>query len=91
MLGTAPSGSVQLQDYCVRPEKIGEPFFHSLSEVKSSSEMPSRTEVPGTPFRTLQKKGRFSSRYRILPQTHADVLKHLWLPIPPSPKEPGTA
>ena len=42
-------------------------------------------------FRTLQKKGRFSSRYRILPQTHADVLKHLWLPIPPSPKEPGTA
>jgi len=27
MLGTAPSGSVQLQDYCVRPEKIGEPYF----------------------------------------------------------------
>lgn len=37
-------------------QKIGEPFFHSLSEVKSSSEMPSRTEVPGTPFRTLQEK-----------------------------------
>ena len=37
-------------------------------------------------FRTLHKKGRFSSRYRILPQTHADVLKHLWLPIPPSPR-----
>ena len=36
-------------------------------------------------FRTLHKKGRFSSRYRILPQTHADVLKHLWLPIPHSP------
>ena len=27
MLGTAPSGSVQLQDYCVRPEKNGEPYF----------------------------------------------------------------
>lgn len=40
--------------------------------------MPSRTEVPGTPFRTLQKKGRFLSRYRnqIFPQTLADVLKH---------------
>ena len=46
--------------------------------------LPGRTCVPGT-FLTLQKKGRFSSRYRILPQTHADVLKHLWLPIPPYP------
>ena len=27
ILGTAPSGSVQLQDYCVRPEKNGEPYF----------------------------------------------------------------
>ena len=35
MLGTAPSGSVQLQDYCVRPEKIGEPFFKSLSAFAS--------------------------------------------------------
>ena len=35
MLGTAPSGSVQLQDYCVRPEKIGEPFFQSLSAFAS--------------------------------------------------------
>jgi len=30
-------------------------------------------------------ESRFSSRYRRLPQTHADVLKHLWLPIPRSP------
>ena len=36
MLGTAPSGSVQLQDYCVRPEKNGEPFFKSLSAIASS-------------------------------------------------------
>ena len=35
MLGTAPSGSVQLQDYCVRPEKNGEPFFQSLSAFAS--------------------------------------------------------
>ena len=30
-------------------------------------------------------ESRFSSRYRFSPQTLADVLKHLWLPIPHSP------
>ena len=30
-------------------------------------------------------ESRFSSHYRNFPQTHADVLKHLWLPIPHSP------
>lgn len=54
MLGTAPSGSVQLQDYCVRPEKNGEPFFQSLSAFASD---PSRhTEVPGYTYSALSKR-----------------------------------
>ena len=30
-------------------------------------------------------ESRFSSRYRRLPQTPADMLSHLWIPIPRSP------
>lgn len=47
MLGTAPSGSVQLQDYCVRPKKNGEPFFKSLSEFLPSD--PRRHAVAPVP------------------------------------------
>ena len=58
MLGTAPSGSVQLQDYCVRPEKIGEPFFQSLSEVVPSSDPSRHTEVPGYTYSALSSRWR---------------------------------
>ncbi len=36
-------------------------------------------------------ESRFSSHYRNFPQTHADVLKHLWLPIPHSPVDGGAS
>ena len=44
MLGTAPSGSVQLQDYCVRPEKIGEPFYRPL--LQGCPDVPKYPELP---------------------------------------------
>ena len=54
MLGTAPSGSVQLQDYCVRPEKNGEPFFQSLSEF--SSDPRRRANAPVNTYSALSKR-----------------------------------
>ena len=43
-----------------------------------------RLWMPDSVLHTLPRtgEGRFSSHYRNFPQTHADVLKHLWLPIP---------
>ena len=51
MLGTAPSGSVQLQDYCVRPEKNGELFFQSLSAFASDPRR--RAEAPVNTYSAL--------------------------------------
>ncbi len=38
--------------------KIGEPFFHSLSKVKSSSEMPRQTKAPGTSYSALNSAAK---------------------------------
>ena len=56
MLGTAPSGSVQLQDYCVRPEKIGEPFFQSLSAFASDPRR--RANAPVNTYSALSSRWR---------------------------------
>ena len=56
MRGTAPSGSVQLQDYCVRPEKNGELFFKSLSEF--SSDPRRRAEAPVVTYSALSSSNR---------------------------------
>ena len=56
MLGTAPSGSVQLQDYCVRPEKIGEPFFQSLSAFASDPRR--RANAPVNTYSALSCRWR---------------------------------
>lgn len=63
-------GSVQLQDYYIHPEKMGASRKDLADAIQSYSDNDS------------QKNGElFSSHYRSFPQTHADVLKHLWLPI----------
>ena len=67
MLGTAPSGSVQLQDYYIRPEKMGAPRKDLADAILSYNGNDS------------QKNGElFSSRYRnqIFPQTLADEQMH---------------
>lgn len=67
MLGTTPSGSVQLQDYYIHPEKMGASRKDLADAIQSYSDNDS------------QKNGElFSSRYRnqIFPQTLADVQMH---------------
>ena len=68
-------GSVQLQDYYIRPEKMGAPRKDLADAILSYNGNDS------------QKNGElFSSRYRKkIPQTRADMQKHLYLPILHSP------
>ena len=77
MLGTTPAGSVQLQDYYIRPEKMGAPRKDLADAILSYNGNDSQKN--GEPF------------YRPLLQGCPDVPKYPELPFPHSPVDGGAS